>query len=34
MVKLMVVYGPSKDLAAFDKYYREIHISPVKRKLI
>ncbi len=32
MVRLLVLYGPPKDPAAFDQYYREIHV-PLARKM-
>jgi len=31
MVRLLVLYGPPKDPAAFDKYYREVHIPLARR---
>jgi uncharacterized protein (TIGR02118 family) len=31
MVRLLVLYGQPKDPAAFDKYYREVHIPIAKR---
>ncbi|HEU0009944.1 MAG TPA: EthD family reductase [Verrucomicrobiae bacterium] len=32
MVRLLVLYGQPKDTAAFDKYYREVHI-PIARRM-
>ena len=32
MVRLLVLYGQPKDPAAFDKYYREVHI-PIARRM-
>lgn len=32
MTRLLVLYGQPKDPAAFDKYYREVHI-PIARKM-
>ncbi len=32
MVRLLVLYNPPEDAAAFDKYYNEIHI-PLARQL-
>jgi len=32
MVRLLVLYGHPKDPAAFDKYYREVHV-PIARKI-
>jgi uncharacterized protein (TIGR02118 family) len=31
MVKLLVLYGHPQDPAAFDKYYREVHIPLAKK---
>jgi uncharacterized protein (TIGR02118 family) len=31
MVKLLVLYGPPDDPAAFDKYYQAVHIPLAKR---
>lgn len=31
MVKLLVLYGNPQDPAAFDKYYRDVHIPLAKR---
>ena len=31
MVRLLVLYGHPKDPAAFDKYYKEIHVPLAKR---
>jgi uncharacterized protein (TIGR02118 family) len=31
MVKLLVLYGHPQDPAAFDKYYREVHIPLARR---
>jgi len=31
MVRLLVLYGQPQDPAAFDKYYRETHISIAKK---
>ena len=32
MVRLLVLYGQPKDTAAFDRYYREVHI-PIARRM-
>jgi uncharacterized protein (TIGR02118 family) len=32
MIRLQVLYGHPKDPAAFDKYYREVHV-PIARKI-
>lgn len=32
MIRLLVLYGPPKDEAAFDKYYRDTHI-PIAKKM-
>ncbi len=32
MVRLMVMYGHPKDPAAFDRYYKEIHL-PIAKKI-
>jgi uncharacterized protein (TIGR02118 family) len=32
MVRLLVLYGHPEDPAAFDRYYREVHI-PIARKI-
>jgi uncharacterized protein (TIGR02118 family) len=31
MIRLLVLYGPPKDPAAFDRYYAETHIPIAKR---
>ncbi len=31
MVRLLVLYGHPKDPAAFDKYYRDVHLPIAKR---
>jgi uncharacterized protein (TIGR02118 family) len=31
MIKLLVLYGQPNDPAAFDKYYRQVHIPIAKR---
>jgi uncharacterized protein (TIGR02118 family) len=31
MIRLLVLYGPPKDAAAFDKYYHETHVPIAKR---
>jgi uncharacterized protein (TIGR02118 family) len=31
MVRLLVLYNPPEDAAAFDKHYNEVHIPLVKR---
>ncbi len=31
MIRLLVLYGHPEDPAAFDKYYREIHVPLAKR---
>jgi uncharacterized protein (TIGR02118 family) len=32
MIRLLVMYGHPKDPAAFDRYYREVHL-PIARKI-
>ena len=32
MVRLLVLYGPPKDPAAFDKYYNDVHL-PIAKKI-